>query len=146
MNDETGSAPAAALPSWWDLFQERIEHLQELIPRAIEDGERDVPISLPSLENARTFAARLSHTARPGTFIQNDGLARLVWQSGKVDGVCQFTEQVAIKFREDELVEFVLFRKEEGLDRTSDIMGYAHVDAVLRIVRDLGLDHVMAVA
>lgn len=131
------------LPAWWDRFQERIDRLQVLIPQAVEDGERDRPISLPSLENARTFAARLPGVRQPGAFIQHDGLARLVWQSGKVDGVCQFTEQVAIKFRESDVVEFVLFRKESCAERTSDIVGYAHVDAILGIVRDLKLEHVM---
>jgi len=130
-------------PEWWDRFHERIGRLQVLIPQAIEDGERDAPISLPSLENAMAFAARLDGVAQPGTFIQHDGLARLVWQSGKVEGVCQFTEQVAIKFRENDIVEFVLFLREEGVERTSDIMGYAHVDAILGIVRDLKLEHVM---
>jgi hypothetical protein len=131
-------------PAWWDRFQERIGRLQVLIPQAIEDGERDAPISMPSLENAMAFAARLDGVTQPGTFIQNDGLARLVWQSGKVEGVRQFTEQVAIKFRESETVECVLFRREEGLEQTSDIMGHAHVNAILDIVRDLGLEHVMA--
>lgn len=132
-----------SLPSWWDSMLERIERLHVLIPEAIEEGERDRPISIRSVENAKTFASKLVDAAQPGTFIQHDGMARLVWQKGKVEGVCQLTEQVAIKFRENDLVEFVFFRQEaEGLG-TSDVMGIANVGAVLGLVHDLGLDHVM---
>lgn len=131
------------VPSWWDAFTGRVERLRVLIPQAIEDGERDVPISSASLDNAIAFARTLTDVQQPGTFIQNDGLARLVWQSGKQEGVCQFTEQVAIKFRETDLVEFVFFRVENEEMRTSDIMGIAHVGDVLGLVADLRLGHVM---
>ncbi len=130
-------------PEWMPDLLARIESLRTLIPQAIEDGERETPIRERSVENAIAFATRLGDVARPGAFIQHDGLARLVWMSGKVEGVRHFTEQVAIKFRENHLVEFVLFREEKGEIGTSDIMGIAHVDAILGIVSDLGLDHVM---
>ena len=132
-----------SLPAWWPRFLERIERLGTLIPEAIEDGERTVGINEKSLENAKKFAATLVDVAVPGTFIQHDGLTRLIWQSGGIEGVRLFSEQVAIKFREDDLVQFVIFRVEQGDRGTSDIMGTAHVDAILDIVNALGLDHVM---
>ena len=131
------------LPTWWASFNDRIDRLHVLIPQAIEDGERDKPINARSLENAKTFAARLTHAAQPGTFIQHDGMTRLVWQSGKVEGVRLFSEQVAIKFRETDRVEFVFFRVERNDLGQSDVMGITHVDAVLDLVSALGLDHVM---
>lgn len=134
---------AMPLPSWWDAFLERVAHLEELVPVAIQDGERDTPIRTRSLDNARTFAAKLGAVGKPSTFIAHDGMARLVWDSGKEEGVCQFTEQVAIKFREDHLVDFVFFRLKEGEIRNSRIMGIAHVDAILKLVAYFGLDHVM---
>lgn len=130
-------------PVWWPCFLDRIERLGTLIPEAIEDGERTVGISGKSLENAKRFAAALVDVALPGTFIQHDGLTRLLWQSGGIEGVRLFSEQVAIKFRENDTVEFVLFRSEPFHDRTSDIMGVSHVDVILGIVSALGLDHVM---
>lgn len=130
-------------PEWMPDLLARIDSLRTLIPQAIEDGERETPIRERSVENAVAFAVGLGDVARPGAFIQHDGLARLVWTSGKVEGVCQFTEQVAIKFRETDLVEFVFFRKEKDNLGTSDVMGIANVGAVLGLVADLGLDHVM---
>lgn len=130
-------------PVWWDAFIARIDRLQVLIPQAVREGERKEHIRPSSLENAKAFAATLHHATKPAAFIQDDGLARLVWQTGKIEGVRMFGEQVAIKFRETDLVDFIFFRLErEDLGRT-DIMGITHADAVLDLVSVLGLDHVM---
>lgn len=130
-------------PPWWAYFLERLECLKELIPQAIADGDRDMPVSPASMENAKAFASSLVGTVRPGVFVQQDGMTVLTWRSGKIKGVHQFTEQVEIRFHDDDRVEFVLFRLEKGDLGTSYVMGMAHSGAVLGMVSALGLDHVM---
>lgn len=115
-------------PQWLAELEQRLNSLRDI------SGEEALPFSEASRQAAIKFAVSLRRARRPSAFLLGNGNIRMLW-------INALNEQVGLQFREDGMVQFVLFKSREN--QLVHTMGSDTTTGVLQTVAGLGLMHVI---
>ncbi len=107
------------------------ERLRELEFISIESSSL---LSKISLNDLKYFVQDLAFNARPGIFLLDNGNFRAVWRNS-------FKEQVALQFKGNSIIQYVLFRKRASSDLLAQDMGIDILPVVRTKMRDY--DHIL---